>query len=418
MAYMNLLAIMSTCVNVGMCIFQYLIDGHKVCGLYRWIFQVSKNVYTYTTLMVTAFFSVCSIAQTSVQVDTPSSISNQLSEIEAIGKQIFFDQQLSEPIGQSCGTCHQPEKAFSNQFVVNAGANVQRFTNRNTPSLAYVAKTPAFGYQTIEGNVVPVGGLFWDGRVDSLEEQALAPFVNPLEMGNFGLNSLIKKIKVRPYFNQLMKSNKFPEKNNEQILEAVKKSLNAYQNSTDFNKFNSKFDLWLDRKVSLTLVEIKGKIIFERIDKGNCAACHTLNRKHVNDQPLLTDFTYDNIGVPVNPDNPYYFLPPTINPLGNQYRDYGLGNTHRIKDQRYLGMFKVPTLRNIELTAPYMHNGVFNTLQEVVEFYNSRDQEDRWGKPEVPYNVNDVELGNLKLTENEIDALVVFMKTLTDDYEE
>lgn len=344
--------------------------------------------------------------------------SNSLSNIEQLGKQIFFDTQLSNPPGQSCGSCHQPDKAFSNNLIVHSGADALKFTNRNTPSLAYVSKTPAFGYATIEGNVVPVGGLFWDGRVDGLEDQALAPFLNPLEMGNSNVTELVRKIINRPYFDQLMAEFQLTAASNEDITTAIQRALNAYQNSTEFNKFNSKFDHWLDRKVSMSRVEFIGKRLFERVDKGNCAACHTLNKQHANDQPMLTDFTYDNIGVPINPDNPFYQLPATINPLGKHYKDYGLGSTNRMKDQRYLGMFKVPTLRNIALTAPYMHNGVFKTLREVVEFYNSRDDESRWGRPEVPYNVNEVELGNLKLTEIEIDALVAFMKTLTDDYEE
>lgn len=379
------------------------------------LFRIVKKrtYYKYLVLLLAGYLVLESNPSYSSSL-TPST----LSKIETLGKSIFFDNQLSEPQGQSCASCHQPDRAFSNNLPVHSGADDQKFTNRNTPSIAYVSKTPAFGYETIEGNVVPVGGLFWDGRIDDLEEQALAPFINPLEMGNSNLISLVDKITKRPYFNELMALFQFSDIKDENILTAIQKSLNAYQNSAEFNQFNSKFDLWLDRKVSLTLVEFKGKIIFERIDKGNCAACHTLNKQHVKDQPLLTDFTYDNIGVPANPNNPYYQLPVTINPLGKQYKDYGLGSTNRMKDQRYLGMFKVPTLRNIELTAPYMHNGVFQTLREVVEFYNSRDEESRWGKPEVPYNVNDVELGNLELTEIEIDALVAFMKILTDDYEE
>lgn len=344
--------------------------------------------------------------------------SHKLSKLEKIGKSIFFDDQLSEPVGQSCSTCHQPSKAFASNLMVNSGANANRFTNRNAPSLSYVSLTPNFRYQTIEGNVVPVGGLFWDGRVDTLEEQVLAPFMNPLEMGNKTEQDLINKIKLRPYFNDLIDSMKIDELSNKNILNAVQYALQSYQRGPEFNKFNSKFDQWLEGKASFTLEERQGMLIFERIDKGNCAACHTLKRQHAHDKPLLTDFTYDNIGVPKNFNNPFYQVPKTVNPLGHQYTDYGLGNTDRLKDQRYLGMFKVPTLRNIDQTAPYMHNGVFSTLKEVVEFYNSRDNAGQWGDPEVPYNVNDAELGNLSLTEIEIEALVAFMKTLTDDYEE
>ncbi len=340
----------------------------------------------------------------------------ELNHLQAVGKEIFFDTQLSQPTGQACGSCHQPEFGFANPEPVNLGANSNLAANRNAPSLSYVSNTPEFKYDTIEGNVVPVGGLFWDGRVDTLFDQALQPFINPLEMGNSSLDSLVEKVKKRPYFKSMIKANKLSKQSSDEIIRAIQNSLVAYQNSPEFNKFNSKYDLWLERKVTLTTLEALGMVVFERIDKGNCAACHTLKKLHVDDRPLLTDFTYDNIGVPANPENPFYDIANNFNPSKERFVDYGLGQSARLKDPRFLGMFKVPSLRNVALSSPYMHNGVFTTLKEVVEFYNSRDLESRWGKPEVPYNVNDAELGNLKLTEIELDALVAFMKTLTDDY--
>ncbi|MCB1582063.1 MAG: c-type cytochrome [Xanthomonadales bacterium] len=341
-----------------------------------------------------------------------------LNSGQQLGKAIFFDTELSSPPGQSCATCHQPNIAFSNSNIVHSGADSNKFANRNTPSLSYVSNTPAFKYDTIEGNVVSVGGFFWDGRAKSFEDQVLQPFINPLEMGIPRLENLVAKIKKRPYFKSLLKQYRISPHSQADILNGIKKTLIDYMSGPEFNKFNSKYDHWLTGQAKFTLEERHGMLLFERVDKGNCAACHTLKRQHVHDKPLFTDFTYDNIGVPKNTNNPFYQVPETVNPLGINYIDYGLGNTNRIKDKRYLGMFKVPTLRNVEVTAPYMHNGVFSTLKEVVEFYNSRDKTDQWGAPEVPYNVNDTELGNLSLTEIEIEALVAFLKTLTDDYEE
>ena len=130
--------------------------------------------------------------------------------------------------------------------------------------------------------------------------------------------------------------------------------------------------------------------------------------------PLFTDFSYDNIGVPANPANPFYSMNKSINPHGRSYADKGLGTTTR--NQKQDGKFKVPTLRNIAQTAPYMHNGIFTTLREVIDFYNTRDVDKKWPAPELNNNVNTEELGDLKLSKNEIDDLVAFLNTLNDGY--
>lgn len=126
--------------------------------------------------------------------------------------------------------------------------------------------------------------------------------------------------------------------------------------------------------------------------------------------PLFTDFTYDNLGIPRS-NNPA---------LANAPVDLGLGGRPDIAaiDPKGLqkGKFKVPTLRNVILTAPYGHNGYFATLAEIVEFYNTAGVRGRWPKPEVPQNVNRKEMGNLKLTKKEVAAIVAFMGTLTDGY--
>jgi cytochrome c peroxidase len=342
---------------------------------------------------------------------------SELSILETIGKNIFFDTTLSNPVGQSCASCHDPKLGFANNAVVTSGANPELFGNRNTPSIAYSSFSPSFKYDVVEGNIVPVGGQFLDGRENTLEDQVLGPFLNPLEMGNKSKVELVEKIKNSTNWQSLITHFKLFEASEAEILSSVSKAIAAYETSSELVKFTSKYDYWLQGKANLNSLEILGFVTFERIDKGNCAACHTLKKSSAEDKPLLTDFTYDNIGVPINPNNPYYQMKKIYNPQGQNYIDYGLGKSTRIKDANYLGMFKVPTLRNVELTAPYMHNGVFNSLKQVVEFYNSRDQESKWGKPEVPFNVNELELGDLNLTELEIDGLVAFMLTLTDGYQ-
>lgn len=235
-------------------------------------------------------------------------------------------------------------------------------------------------------------------------------------MGNQSISQLVSKVKKAKYWKTLKKYFKRNNTSDEEVIKNISIAIAAYESSNEFAQFSSKYDYWLQGKASLTYLELIGFAVFERIDKGNCAACHTLKKAHKDDNPLFTDFTYDNIGVPSNPNNPFYTIDKRYNPQGATYIDYGLGKSPRMKDAKYLGMFKVPTLRNIELTSPYMHNGVFKTLKEVVEFYNSRDLESKWGKPEVPFNVNHKELGDLQLTEIDIDALVAFMLTLTDGY--
>jgi len=179
--------------------------------------------------------------------------------------------------------------------------------------------------------------------------------------------------------------------------------------------------------------------------KGKCAKCHILDPGPNGESPLFTDFTYENLGVPRNPLNPFY-NEPTFNPLGFAWIDLGLGGflSSRVDYQQFAaannGKMKVPTLRNVDKwdstlglqSKAYAHNGYFKTLKQIVHFYNTRDAkpvclnnftavEDAiaqgcWPVPEVPVNVDTNELGNLHLTDAQEDAIVAFMKTLSDGY--
>ncbi len=178
-----------------------------------------------------------------------------------------------------------------------------------------------------------------------------------------------------------------------------------------------------------------------------CANCHISDRGTSNTPPLFTDFTYDNLGVPRNPENPFYNMPRQFNPQGENFIDLGLGaflatrvDYAQFAPENY-GKQKVPTLRNIDkrptedFVKAYAHNGYFKTLKGIVHFYNTRDVLGRcedlgiigatedialanncWPTPEVTVNVNTDELGNLGLTGEEEDAIVVFMKSLTDGF--
>ncbi|MFC2076330.1 cytochrome-c peroxidase, partial [candidate division KSB1 bacterium] len=187
----------------------------------------------------------------------------------------------------------------------------------------------------------------------------------------------------------------------------------AYEMSGELNQFSSKYDLYLAGRVELSEREINGLALFEDETKGNCSACHPSRPGADGSPPLFTDFTYDNLGVPRNPENPFYFLPEGLNPDGMRFIDLGLGGVLE-KSEEY-GKFKVPSMRNVAKTGPYMHNGLFKTTYQVISFYNTRDIAP-WPEPEVLANVNRDELGDLGLSQKEIEDIVIFLNTLTDGY--
>ncbi len=209
----------------------------------------------------------------------------------------------------------------------------------------------------------------------------------------------VKKSKCAVLFLEIYGKNAFD--NTDMAFEYLTEALEAYEKTIEVNPFSSKYDLYLEGKLKLTAKEKHGLRVFNDPKKGNCAACHTSTKDEITQRVLFTDFTYDNLGIPKNTS------------IKNGFIDYGLGKT--LGENSENGKFKVPTLRNVAETAPYFHNGIFSTLEEVVNFYADRDS-GKFGKPEVEENVNHDELGNLKLTKSEREALVSFMKTLSDGY--
>jgi len=338
-------------------------------------------------------------------------------ELAALGKKLFFDLSLSEPAGQACASCHLPGAGFADpdrELPVSRGVNPAHVGERNAPTASYALYSPPFHFDKEERHYV--GGQFLDGRAATLEEQAKGPFINPLEMGNSDAAAVIAKVRATPYagdFDAVFGSNSLDDV--ERAYDFVAAAISAFERSRPFHPFDSKYDYYLAGKVALGEQERLGLELFEAEDKGNCAACHPSRPAGDGSPPLFTDFTYDNLGTPRNDANPFYALPAALNDRGPQAVDIGLGNTTgRAVDS---GKFKVATLRNVELTPPYNHNGVFETLREVVDFYNTRDTRNDWGPPEVADNVNTEELGNLGLSNAEVDAIVAFMLTLTDGYE-
>lgn len=336
-----------------------------------------------------------------------------------LGKAIFFDTNLSAPVGQSCASCHRPEKAYADPDQATSPGAITALTgNRNTPSITYSAYTAKWNFNAEDETWI--GGFFHDGREKTMLSQATGPLLNPLEMGNSSIDEIITKIRKAKYsndFKNIYGADIFEKP--AQAIQKVAQALVTFQKSEQFApRFTSKYDAYLKQAIKLTDQELRGLELFEEESKGNCAACHPSKVDEFGRPPLFTDFSYDNLGVPANKDLRYYHLPQKFNAAGIDYIDIGLAENPNIKTpSTQRGKFKVPTLRNIALTAPYMHNGVFKTLDEAVEFYNTRDKNDKWGKPEVSENVNQDELGDLELTEQELKDIVAFLKTLNDGWQ-
>jgi cytochrome c peroxidase len=349
-----------------------------------------------------------------------------------LGQALFFDSNLSQPAGQACASCHDPGRAFSDpnrDEIVAKGVLPGRVGNRNVPAILYASYSPPFHHDDQDDTYV--GGYFLDGRAASLEEQAKGPLLNPLEMANPDKRAVVDKVRsaaYAPLFKAVFGQDALND--SDKAYERIAEALAEYQRQPQFRPFSSKYDAWLAGRARLTAAEMRGLRLFEDKDKGNCAACHPSRPGPHGEPPLFTDFSYDNLGVPRNPELPFYRAGDKVNPEGELYVDRGLGGA--LKNRAEDGKFKVPTLRNIALTGPYMHNGYFKTLRGVLAFYNDRDtlptcadsmtsaaqaqREKCWPAPEVITNVNHDELGKLGLTPREMDDIEAFLQSLSDGW--
>jgi len=340
-----------------------------------------------------------------------------LTQKEQLGKLLFFDESLSSPEGQSCATCHDPAIGFADpltELPVSKGAVHGLYGNRNDMSVSYSMYVPALHYDSIEE--VWLGGLFWDGRANSLTEQAMGPPLNPLEMANRDTAHMAVKIRSLDYSDRFVEIyGDYALNDPDSAFFYMADALAAYERSKEVNPFSSKFDLWQRGESALTEQEQQGFMLFVVESKGNCTACHPHTPLKDGTPALFTDFTYDNLGTPPNGESPFLLLSSEHNPEGFNYRDPGLAET--LGDPSELGKFRVPTLRNVDITPPYLHNGVFKTLYQVVAFYNTRDVAP-WPEAETSANLNVDEMGNLGLTNQEVEDIVAFLKTLTDGWSE
>lgn len=324
--------------------------------------------------------------------------------IETLGKNIYFDDALSSPRGMSCASCHDPGAGFADpntNFPVSRGVIHTRFGNRNSPTAAYAAYSPDFSFNEL-GEAV--GGQFWDGRAKNLTEQAKGPFLNPLEMHNRDKSVVVTMIKNSGYAGLFIEVYPSGFADDDAAYHNAALAIAAYENSSEVNKFSSKYDYLTEE--GLEDDELRGFELFE----ANCAGCHPSDSSLYADSPLFTDYGYRNLGVPRNPDNPFYSIAFEFNPEKDTYVDYGLGAA--LGDESQNGKMKTPTLRNIARTPPYMHNGVFADLPAVLEFLNDREPY----TPEVNKTINE-NVGNFGFTDQDIADLIAFLNTLSDGYE-
>ena len=373
-----------------------------------------------TTLATSILITACSQPDSGV---TAASIDSKAT----LGELIFNDISLSKNGTQSCSSCHDSKHAFIDARpnassvhdnaipAVALGQDNKSLGDINPPSVAYTAYVPEFHFDKEEK--LFIGGLFLNGRSPNLEDQAKHPFLNEIEMQTTKHDVVAKvKAKYSAAFESLYGSYVF--NTTETAFDSIADSIAQFEKTDAVSPFNSKFDKVLKGEVEFTKQEQLGHDIFVDEDKANCAACHAVPElSSSKKESLFTDFSYDNLGVPANS------RVRALNGQAEDYVDLGLFNNPQVDDPELKGAFRVSSLRNVAVTGPYMHNGVFNDLATVVRFYNDRDvkhainpeTQQPWKKGEVDATKNTEELGDLELTDKEIDAIVAFMKTLTDE---
>jgi cytochrome c peroxidase len=396
-----------------------------------------------------------------------------LSAMALLGQKLFHDPRLSGSGQMSCASCHDPDHAYGPPGpvpVMIGGLDMHSAGFRAVPSLRYLYRQSAFtiGPDTTSGNndaapnlqqqaqtalghqkvlktalapqaaavnLVPQGGIFWDGRADTLQQQASVPLFNPVEMAANQPQSVVSVIEHAGYsddFHALFGSNIFKEPR--LLMAEAMFSIARYQiEDTSFHPFTRKYDAWLEGKVRLTADEARGYRAFNDPSRGNCAACHVDKPTRNALPPLFTDTQYEALGVPRNAS-----IPANRDP---NYYDLGICGPYRkdMHDQvQYCGMFLTPSLRNTATRKVYFHNGVFHTLEEVMDWYVNRDlqperfySKDAGGKvvkyddipPQYRHNVDTTDApfdrhpgDRPALDKQEIQDVIAFLHTLDDGY--
>jgi cytochrome c peroxidase len=423
--------------------------GAKVLGLNsnrsKLPFCEPSRLLRTTVLVICAVLAAGAAGAQEAAPPSRAQVYGRVAALTAIGRRMFVDPSLSASGKMSCASCHSPPDAFgpTNSLSVQLGGkDLLQSGIRAVPSLKYLQATPQFTDHFFDSDHAaddsvdngPTGGLTWDGRVDRGRGQARIPLLSAFEMANRDPAEFAARLRCTPYagefrpiFGDTVLAD--PEKTFEAALEA----LEVYQQSSaEFYPYSSKYDSYLAGKAELTAQERRGLSLFEDPAKGNCARCHVSARGKDGTPPQFTDYGLVAIGAPRNaaiPANqdPSFFDLGLCGPLRGDLRDRA----------EYCGRFKTPSLRNVATRRVFLHNGSFHTLRQVMEFYVQRDTNpEKWYPRDAngnarkfddlpaAYRVNvDVEPpfgghpgDRPALSDDEIDDVVAFMRTLTDGF--
>lgn len=350
---------------------------------------------------------------------------NQSDKKALLGQQLFFDTILSKNRTQSCAQCHNPNHAFIDNrdngisSMASLGDDGKSLGDRNAPTLTYGSFSPEFHFD-IKNKDEWIGGQFYDGRHKNLMDQSGEPPLNPIEMAMDSKAEVIERLENSKSYNQQFKSI-YDEDiflRVDDAYNAMKESIAEFEKTDQFSTFDSKYDRYLNGEYELSDLEDLGRSLFFSNNNINCSSCHQLKPYEDAKGETFSNYEYHNIGVPVNS------ALRKINGMGTDFIDHGLLFNDLVTNLSHDGKMKVPTLRNVSITGPYMHNGVFQNLNTVILFYDKYINSERllnpetgkpWMNPEVPKTVNLKALREgKKLTERKIDALIAFLNILTD----
>ncbi|PID33798.1 MAG: methylamine utilization protein MauG [Thiotrichales bacterium] len=370
-------------------------------------------------VLLLAVFSVVISVHLALAADNKSSITKA-----DLGRMLFFDVNLSKNHTESCSTCHNPAYGFVDDRetkvgkMVSLGDDGKSLGDRNAPTASYARFSPIF-HQNKAGDYI--GGQFLDGREKDLAGQAGGPPLNPIEMGMPDKATVVSRLKSNEFylkaFQQLFGQDIFEQ--TDKAYAAMAESIGEFEKTDFFSPFDSKYDRYLRGEVELTDQESLGESLFFSQQFTNCNRCHQLRAFPGSSKETFSNYEYHNLGVPVNK-----FLR-EANGKGDRFIDHGLLDNPQVDNSKQDGKFKVSTLRNIAVTGPYMHNGIFKDLRTVVLFYDKFNNSSRkinpetgkpWQAPEVNKNLalEEKEFHASALKDSEVDALVAFMRTLTD----
>jgi cytochrome c peroxidase len=421
------------------------VSPHRMRKIFTSVYFASLSLCIVSMSASTHLRAVAAPAATDAKAGSYATAFERAALLRDVGRRIFSDRAFSASARQSCASCHDPRHRYNPanaDDVQPGGADLKQQGFRAPPTLTYLARVPPYsnhfhesddeGDESVDGG--PTGGLTWDGRVDRGDEQARMPLLSPFEMANSvgGVAQAIRKATYAPTLRRALGEHALDH--DDDAFAAVVRALGAFEQDDDeFDPYTSKYDAWLTGRAQLTAQEMRGLKLFEDESKGNCAQCHISRRSLDGSAPALSDYGLIALGVPRNTR--------IARNRDDAFDDLGACGPER-KDKagqaEYCGLFRTPTLRNVALRRTFFHNGQLHSLRDVVAFYVTRDiTPERWypkhkdGAVDAYDDLPAQYRANLnrdapfegqqpgatpRLDAHEIDDVVAFLDTLSDDY--